>query len=182
MTRPLWRSLMYVPTHVEKFVGSAHTRGADAIILDLEDAVPPDAKVRARGLVESAARQVGRGGADVLVRDGQQGTTEKAAAVVLAKGDHPLFLVHGFFPRLGKLGLDKVHEAKQAGLGREKLRGKFKAVCRPTRIAWMRQCNVRRVIPDVGCGKQIRAQRPECRAAIDARIEASVQAATAGKA
>jgi citrate lyase subunit beta/citryl-CoA lyase len=71
MTKAVWRSLMYVPTHVEKFVGSAHTRGADAIILDLEDAVPPDEKVRARGLVQSAAEQVGQAGADVLVRINQ---------------------------------------------------------------------------------------------------------------
>ncbi len=65
---PVWRSLLYVPTHVEKFVASAHTRGADAIVLDLEDAVPPDAKAAARGLVAQAAARVGQGGADVLVR------------------------------------------------------------------------------------------------------------------
>ena len=65
---PVWRSLLYVPAHVEKFVGSAHTRGSDAIILDLEDAVPPAEKARARGLVASAAKRVGQGGADVLVR------------------------------------------------------------------------------------------------------------------
>jgi citrate lyase subunit beta/citryl-CoA lyase len=66
--RPLWRSLLYVPTHVEKFVASAHTRGADAIILDLEDAVPPEQKDNARGLVGEAAARVGQAGADVLVR------------------------------------------------------------------------------------------------------------------
>jgi citrate lyase subunit beta/citryl-CoA lyase len=66
--RPVWRSLLYVPTHVEKFVAAAHTRGADAIILDLEDAVPPDQKTLARGLVAEAASRVGQGGADVLVR------------------------------------------------------------------------------------------------------------------
>jgi citrate lyase subunit beta/citryl-CoA lyase len=67
-TLPVWRSLLYVPAHVEKFVASAHTRGADAVILDLEDAVPPAEKARARGLVASAAERVGQGGADVLVR------------------------------------------------------------------------------------------------------------------
>ena len=39
-----------------------------AIILDLEDSVPPDLKDHARTLVESAAARVGRAGADVLVR------------------------------------------------------------------------------------------------------------------
>lgn len=67
-SRPVWRSLLYVPVHVEKFVVSAHTRGSDAVILDLEDAVPWEHKARARGLVAEAARRVGQAGADVLVR------------------------------------------------------------------------------------------------------------------
>ena len=37
---PVWRSLMYVPVNVEKYVDKAHTRGADCIQLDLEDSVP----------------------------------------------------------------------------------------------------------------------------------------------
>ena len=55
---PVWRSLLYVPAHVEKFVASAHTRGSDAIILDLEDAVPPAEKARARGLVSDLPHPV----------------------------------------------------------------------------------------------------------------------------
>jgi citrate lyase subunit beta / citryl-CoA lyase len=65
---PAWRSLLFVPIVREKFVASAHTRGADGIILDLEDSVPEAEKERARGLVSAAARQVGRSGCDVLVR------------------------------------------------------------------------------------------------------------------
>jgi citrate lyase subunit beta / citryl-CoA lyase len=65
---PVWRSLMYVPVNVEKFVDKAHTRGADCIILDLEDSVPPAEKAKARTLVASAAAKVRRGGADVAVR------------------------------------------------------------------------------------------------------------------
>jgi citrate lyase subunit beta/citryl-CoA lyase len=52
---PVWRSLMYVPVNVEKYVDKAHTRGADVIQLDLEDSVPPGEKERARTLVEKAA-------------------------------------------------------------------------------------------------------------------------------
>ena len=37
---PGWRSLLFIPVHVDKFVAKAHTRGADAYILDLEDSVP----------------------------------------------------------------------------------------------------------------------------------------------
>src|SRR5262245_20280514 len=65
---PAWRSLLFVPIVREKFIASAHSRGADGIILDLEDSVPEAAKERARGLVPAAAREVSRGGADVLVR------------------------------------------------------------------------------------------------------------------
>jgi len=65
---PVWRSLMYVPVNVEKYVDKAHTRGADCIQLDLEDSVPPAEKERARTLIEKAAGRVKRGGADVIVR------------------------------------------------------------------------------------------------------------------
>ena len=66
--RPRWRSLLYVPVVSERFVAKAHERGADAIILELEDAVAPSEKERARSLVPEAAATVARGGADVLVR------------------------------------------------------------------------------------------------------------------
>jgi citrate lyase subunit beta/citryl-CoA lyase len=65
---PVWRSLMYVPVNVEKYVDKAHTRGADAIQLDLEDSVPAAEKDRARTLVQAAAARVKKGGADVIVR------------------------------------------------------------------------------------------------------------------
>ncbi|MCC6718731.1 MAG: CoA ester lyase [Acetobacteraceae bacterium] len=66
--RPVWRSLMYVPAHVERFIDRAHTRGADCIQLDLEDSVPPSEKAAARARLASAARRVRRGPNDVLVR------------------------------------------------------------------------------------------------------------------
>jgi citrate lyase subunit beta/citryl-CoA lyase len=66
--RPRWRSLLYVPAVAERFIAKAHERGADAIIIDLEDAIAPSEKERARGLVPAVAALVGRSGADVLVR------------------------------------------------------------------------------------------------------------------
>ena len=66
--RPRWRSLLYVPVVSERFVAKAHERGADAIILELEDAVALSEKERARSLVPDAAAHVAQGGADVLVR------------------------------------------------------------------------------------------------------------------
>lgn len=65
---PIWRSMMFVPVNVDKFVDSAHLRGADAIILDLEDSILPKDKERARTLVAAAAPKVARSGAEVVVR------------------------------------------------------------------------------------------------------------------
>ena len=48
------RSLLYVPASSERFLAKAHERGADAIILDLEDAVVPARKDAARERLDGA--------------------------------------------------------------------------------------------------------------------------------
>lgn len=68
---PVWRSLLFVPVNVPKFVETAHTRGSDAVILDLEDSVPPAEKANARKLIQAAAPKVAQSGADVVVRINQ---------------------------------------------------------------------------------------------------------------
>ena len=65
---PVWRSLLFVPVTARRFVDGAARRGADAIILDLEDSVAASEKPRARQLVGEAAGIVSQGGADVVVR------------------------------------------------------------------------------------------------------------------
>ncbi|HSH42149.1 MAG TPA: CoA ester lyase [Arenicellales bacterium] len=65
---PLWRSLLFVPANVERFVARAHTRGADAIILDLEDSVTLAEKDAARAALPNAAARVASHGVDVLAR------------------------------------------------------------------------------------------------------------------
>lgn len=67
-TLPAWRSLMFCPANAERFVAKAHSREADAIILDLEDSVSADEKPVARAGVAQAAQRVSQLGADVLVR------------------------------------------------------------------------------------------------------------------
>lgn len=62
------RSALFVPVNVPKFVEKAHARGADAIILDLEDSIAPAEKRAARALVREAMRECGKGGADIEVR------------------------------------------------------------------------------------------------------------------
>jgi citrate lyase subunit beta/citryl-CoA lyase len=70
MTRPqpTWRSLLFVPVTSERFVSKAHTRGADAIILDLEDSILPAHKAAARAALPATVPRVAQGGADVVVR------------------------------------------------------------------------------------------------------------------
>lgn len=74
------RSLLYVPANVPRFVGRAHERGADAIILDLEDAVAPAEKAAARAALTEAVPAVGRNGATVFVRINAQTAAEDAEA------------------------------------------------------------------------------------------------------
>jgi len=65
---PVWRSMLFVPVTVAKYVDRAAERGADALILDLEDSVPVAEKPRGRALLQEAAATVARNGADVVVR------------------------------------------------------------------------------------------------------------------
>ncbi len=65
---PVWRSMLFVPVTVAKYVDRAAERGADALILDLEDSVPLAEKPRGRALLQEAAAKVARNGADVVVR------------------------------------------------------------------------------------------------------------------
>ena len=51
-----WRSMLFVPAAAPQRWQKAHTRGADAIIVDLEDSTQPEAKAAARA-------QATRGGA-----------------------------------------------------------------------------------------------------------------------
>ena len=65
---PVWRSALYVPANVPRFIEGAHRRGADAIIVDLEDSVPLAERPAARRDLMATAETVARGGADVIVR------------------------------------------------------------------------------------------------------------------
>src|SRR5882757_11293809 len=65
---PVWRSALYVPSNVAKFIDGAHRRGADAIIVDLEDSVPIGERPAARRDLMATCENVARGGADVIVR------------------------------------------------------------------------------------------------------------------
>ncbi len=65
---PVWRSILYVPGNVPKFIDKAHERGADCVLVDLEDSVQPAQKPDARAMLTDTIEKVARGGADVAVR------------------------------------------------------------------------------------------------------------------
>lgn len=62
------RSVLYLPGSNARALDKARTLPADGIILDLEDAVAPDAKPAARDQVAAAVRAGGFGRREVLVR------------------------------------------------------------------------------------------------------------------
>ncbi len=64
----LRRSMLFLPGNNERFLASALGTRADALILDLEDAVLPEHKPEARAIVEHALRTVDFGAKERVVR------------------------------------------------------------------------------------------------------------------
>lgn len=97
--RPSWRSLLFVPAAAPQRWAKAHTRGADAIIVDLEDSTQPEAKAKARSLATDAVRMLAANGAQVTVRinndpehleaDLEAVVMEGLRAIVLPKVEEP---------------------------------------------------------------------------------------------
>lgn len=83
------RSLLYVPAHSARFVAKAHDRGADAVILDLEDAVEEGSKNAARAALEYAVPQARKSDSKVYVRINtgiRMGEDARAAQAARADG------------------------------------------------------------------------------------------------
>lgn len=68
MTAPPRRTLLFIPALAEKFLGKAHERGADAIIVDLEDSIPAAQKAAARTALAGAVASLQQRGLEVWVR------------------------------------------------------------------------------------------------------------------
>jgi citrate lyase subunit beta/citryl-CoA lyase len=94
------RSVLYMPGANERALEKAQTIPADALILDLEDAVAPDAKPEARERVCAAAQSGAYGGREITIRANGIGTpwhdddlraiaAAGPAAVVVPKIDSP---------------------------------------------------------------------------------------------
>jgi citrate lyase subunit beta / citryl-CoA lyase len=62
------RCILYLPGSSEKMMEKAGSRGADVLVLDLEDGVHPDRKGEARERVRTVYRQIDWGRSEVFVR------------------------------------------------------------------------------------------------------------------
>jgi len=101
MTTFARRSSLILPVNQPRFVERAYTRGADAIVLDLEDSVPAAEKGNARKLVQGALPHAARGGGEVSVRvNNEHGRLEEDIDAA----------VH---PGLDNLNIPKVESAEQ---------------------------------------------------------------------
>ena len=82
------RSVLYMPGSNPRAIAKARSLAADAIILDLEDSVAPEAKAAARGEVAAAAREGGFGGRELIIRingvDSPWGREDLIAAIAAA--------------------------------------------------------------------------------------------------
>jgi citrate lyase subunit beta / citryl-CoA lyase len=84
------RSVLYMPGSNPKALAKAPTLPADALILDLEDSVAPDAKVAARAQVVEAVRAGGFGSREIVIRINGLHTpwgSEDLAAAIAAEPD-----------------------------------------------------------------------------------------------
>jgi citrate lyase beta subunit len=81
------RSILYVPANRASAIQKARTLAADAVILDLEDAVQPDAKAAARAAAVAAALEGGWGNRQLFVRVNGIGTPWHADDMVAAAVD-----------------------------------------------------------------------------------------------
>jgi citrate lyase subunit beta/citryl-CoA lyase len=90
------RSALFVPLADERFLARAHERGADALLLDLEDSVPPAQKAAARARMPGAVRQLAAAGASVMLR--VNSVSEHVADDLKAAAQLPLAAV--FLPKV----------------------------------------------------------------------------------
>lgn len=84
------RSVLYLPASNARAIDKARTLPCDVVILDLEDAVAPDAKAEARAGAVAAVRAGGFGSREVVIRANGLDTpwgADDLAAIAAAKPD-----------------------------------------------------------------------------------------------
>jgi citrate lyase subunit beta/citryl-CoA lyase len=118
------RSLLFIPADAERFIARGAERGADVIILDLEDGVAPASKDKARAALPAAVKRLRAGGATVYVRvnnellllpnDVAAAVASGADGIVLPKVESPL--------QLEELDADLAREEHFAGRSQQSVR------------------------------------------------------------
>ncbi|MGB6243257.1 MAG: CoA ester lyase [Castellaniella sp.] len=113
------RSLLYVPGIAERFIAKAHLRGADAIIVDLEDAVAENEKLNARAALATVVPRVGQAGAQVFVRvNHREDLVFQDAEAACVAGAYGLYLPKTSSPKILER-LDAALRPLEDRLGRE---------------------------------------------------------------
>ncbi|HLI10448.1 MAG TPA: CoA ester lyase [Alphaproteobacteria bacterium] len=112
-TRPR-RSVLYMPGSNARAIEKARSLPADGLILDLEDAVAPDAKASAREQIAAALKQGGYGARELIVRMNGLETPWGAAdiAMIARSGADAILvpkvesaaMIHDVERRLGEAG------------------------------------------------------------------------------
>lgn len=108
--RRLRRSRLYIPGNQPKLMVSGGLYGADGIIVDLEDSVPPAEKDAARLLVRNALIALDWGGSERMVRVNQGAIGEEDLAAIATHNPHTVLL-------------PKIEEPDQVERAAEVLRG-----------------------------------------------------------
>ena len=120
MTHPVdfdARSLLFIPADAERFIAKGAERGADVIILDLEDGVAPSSKAAARAALPAAVKQLHLGGATVFVRVNNEADllSGDVAAAVAAGAEGIVMPKVESARQLEQLAADLAREERVAG-------------------------------------------------------------------
>lgn len=110
-------SLLFIPADAERFIAKGAERGADAIVLDLEDGVAPASKATARAALAAATRQLQAAGAVVYVRvNNEPGLLAGDIAAAVASGADGIVMPKAeTAAQLSQLDVDILREERSAG-------------------------------------------------------------------
>lgn len=79
----LLRSMLFIPAYNEKFMSKAPNTKADAIILDMEDACPPEKEAEGRALIRKVLNSGALAGRQIFIRINELGTESLRADLSL---------------------------------------------------------------------------------------------------
>ena len=83
------RSVLYMPGANDRALEKSRSLAADAVILDLEDSVAPDAKIEARQKVCAIVKEGGYGRREVIIRPNALETAWGTADILAAASAAP---------------------------------------------------------------------------------------------